>query len=84
MKICLSTTMQFLNDLEIEDAAEYVTMVPILEEGGLFEGLTAQVEHLTEVIQTILTPEQIITLLKKRGHPDAVICDLDEDECKPD
>ncbi len=85
MKICLSTKAWLGDDLEIEEAAELVSNYPAyMDPEGVLEHLTAQIEHLTDVIQTILTPEQIVIILKKRGYLDAAICDLDEDECKPD
>jgi hypothetical protein len=85
MKICLSTTEWLGDDLGIEEASELVSNYPLYRnQEGIIEHLTAKVEHLIDVIQSILTPEQIVAILRKRGYPNAAICDLDEDECKPD
>ncbi len=85
MKICLSTKAWFGEDLEMEEAEELVfNYLPYNDKEGVIERLTGQIEHLTEVVRTILTPEQIVTILRKRGYLDAAICDLDGEECKPD
>jgi hypothetical protein len=76
MKICLSTKQWIAPDLTMNQALDSV-LEPGYYEGGELEFLQASVRRLKWILRTILTPEQILTLIKETGRPDAILCDLD-------
>lgn len=77
MKVRLEINRWIGGDISLEDAASKASRYQG-DAFGTLEALECQVEHLTRVVQQILTPEQIIALLIEQGYVNATLCDLDD------
>lgn len=71
MKICLSNKRWLGQDLTMDEALNRVLDSEDYE-GGKLEQLEADVLRLRWVLSVILTPEQILMLIKCDGYPDAI------------
>lgn len=76
MKICPSNKKWLGPDLTMDMALDRV-LEPNYRDSGKLERVEADIERLKWILRVILTPKQILRLIKDGGYPDAILCDRD-------
>lgn len=76
MKICPSNKKWLGPDLTMDKALDRV-LEPNYRDSCKLERVEADIERLKWILRVILTPKQILRLIKAGGYPDAILCDRD-------
>ena len=80
MKINLGISGWPSAELTLEDAIDLAIDCKPEHVGGELEDMRARITHLEAIIKLILTPEQVLTLVREFMQPNAFLCDLDKEQ----